>query len=147
MGRGFACRGPSGAESYARNAPIAFRGSDGMKGRKRKEESRATVFRQQLTESKQTPKALRPSLRALARDLGTTHQLLSHYLAGIDKWRWKAELERFRAQAKAKNSTLTPAVEKKYLAWLTKIEARQVRDAAKSAEWARKHCDVIDRLR
>jgi hypothetical protein len=72
---------------------------------------------------------------------------LSHYLARLEEWRRRKELEQFRAQAKAKNLTLTPAVEKKYLAWLRKIEVRRVREAVKAAEWARKHRDVIDRLR
>jgi hypothetical protein len=35
---------------------------------------------------KQTPESLRPSLRALARGLGTSHQLLQHYLDGLEKW-------------------------------------------------------------
>jgi len=42
---------------------------------------------------KQTPESLRPSLRALARALGTSHQLLQHYLDGLEKWRY---MERYR---------------------------------------------------
>jgi hypothetical protein len=44
-----------------------------MKGRKKKPESRATEFRQRLVIRKQTPESLRPSLRQLARELGTSH--------------------------------------------------------------------------
>jgi hypothetical protein len=32
---------------------------------------------------------VRPSLRVLARQIGTSHQLLSHYLRGWDKWQAK----------------------------------------------------------
>jgi hypothetical protein len=118
-----------------------------MKGRNRKDESRAAEFRQRLLAWKQTPESSRPSLRALARELGTTHQLLSHYLPGVEEWRWGKELEEFRANAKAKGLRVTPAVERRYLAWLAKIEARQAREAAKAAKWARKHAALLDRVR
>ncbi len=36
-----------------------------------------------------TAESLRPSLRALARELGTSHQLLNFYLKGSDKWQSK----------------------------------------------------------
>jgi hypothetical protein len=60
-----------------------------VNGRKHTEESRATEFRQRLIAWKQTPESSRPSLRALARQLGTSHQLLKHYLDGLEKWRYK----------------------------------------------------------
>ena len=47
-----------------------------MKGRKPKQESRAMEFRRELLAWKQIPEASRPSLRSLACDLGTSHQLL-----------------------------------------------------------------------
>jgi len=100
-------------------------------GRKPKQESRAIEFRQRLMAWKQTPESSRPSLRALARELGTTHQLLSHYLAGLEEWRRERDLEPFRVNAKARNIPLTPGLENRYIAWLRKIEARQARDAAK----------------
>jgi hypothetical protein len=56
-----------------------------MSGRKTEQESRATEFRQRLMAWKQTPESQRPSLRALARELGTSHQLLKHYLDGLEK--------------------------------------------------------------
>jgi hypothetical protein len=55
-------------------------------GRKPKEDSRATELRQALIEWKQIPKGLRPSLRCLAAQLRTSHQLLAHYLEGLDDW-------------------------------------------------------------
>jgi hypothetical protein len=64
-----------------------------MSGRKPKQESRSAEFRQRLIAWKRTPESLRPSLRALARELGTSHQLLKHYLDGLEKWRYK---ERYR---------------------------------------------------
>jgi hypothetical protein len=58
-------------------------------GRNRTQESRATEFCQKLTAWKQTPESSRPSLRALACELGTSHQLLSFYLKNLHKWRSK----------------------------------------------------------
>lgn len=55
-------------------------------GRKPKDESRATELRQALIEWKQTPEGLRPSLRFLALQLRTSHQLLTHFLNTIDGW-------------------------------------------------------------
>jgi hypothetical protein len=43
-----------------------------MRGRKTKQESRSAELRQRLIAWKQTPESLRPSLRALARILGTS---------------------------------------------------------------------------
>lgn len=55
------------------------------------------------------------SLRALARQLRTSHQLLGHYLAGLDKWRSnesyrsaKKQLDSIRAAARSENRSLTP---------------------------------------
>ena len=58
-------------------------------GRKPNQESRSAEFRQRLIAWMQTPDSLRPSLRALARELGTSHQLLNFYLKGLDKWQSK----------------------------------------------------------
>jgi len=85
-----------------------------MKGRKKKQESRAAEFRERLMVWKRTPESLRPSLRALALDLSTSHQLLQHYLDGLDEWECKArcqrakeEAEEIRARAKAENREMT----------------------------------------
>jgi hypothetical protein len=67
-----------------------------MRGRKPKQESRATEFRRKLIEWKQTPESSRPPLRALARELGTSHQLLTFYLKGLEKW----QIEEYRRQAR-----------------------------------------------
>jgi hypothetical protein len=118
-----------------------------VSGRKPAQHSRANEFRQKLIEWKQTPESLRHSLRALARELGTSHQLLSHYLSTLGEWRREKDLERLRAQAKAKSLTLTSEDEKRYLAWLRKIEKRQAGDAARAAKWASKHAALLDSLK
>jgi hypothetical protein len=88
---------------------------DKMRGRKPKQESRAAEFRQTLLAWRQIPPAARLPLRALARQLETSHQLLKHYLDGLEKWRYqeryrkaKQESEEIRARAKAENRVLTP---------------------------------------
>lgn len=78
-----------------------------MKGRKRKVESRAAELRQRLVVWQQTPESLRPSLRALARDLGTTHQLLTHYCYGIESWKAREKANRIRARAEAEGREMT----------------------------------------
>jgi hypothetical protein len=86
------------------------RGSRPVRGRKPAQESRATEFRQKLMEWKQTPQSSRPSLRALARELGTSHQLLSFHLKHLDKWQakeyWRQARE-IRARANAAGRPLT----------------------------------------
>jgi hypothetical protein len=81
-----------------------------MSGRNPKPESRGTEFRATLSEWKRTPENLRPSLRALARDLGTSHQLLAFYLKGLEEWQaeeyWRYARE-IRARAFAKDRPLT----------------------------------------
>ena len=118
-----------------------------MRGRKPKQESRSAEFRRRLIVWKETPVASRPPLRALARAHGTSHQLLSYYLSGLEEWRREKDLERLRTQAKAKNVTLTPAVEERYLAWLRKIEEQQAREAARAAQLAREHVALLDRIK
>jgi hypothetical protein len=58
-------------------------------GRKHLDQSRADEIRARLAEWKRLPESSRPTLRALARELGTSHQLLSHYLQGWHKWQAK----------------------------------------------------------
>jgi hypothetical protein len=118
-----------------------------VSGRKPKRESRSEEFRQTLAEGQQAPAAFRPSLRTPARELGTTHQLLSHYLATLEEWRREKDLEEFRAKAKAKNIFLTPEIEERYLAWLRRIEERQARDAARAAKWSNRHAALLNRLK
>jgi hypothetical protein len=95
----------------------------GIRGRKPKWESRSAEFRQRLIAWKQTPESSRPSLRGLACELGTSHQLLKHYLKGLEEWQHK---ERFRqakkalegilARAQAENRFITPGEEQQFCA-------------------------------
>lgn len=78
-----------------------------MRGRKPTQESRAAEFRRRLITWEQTPESLRPSLRALARGLGTSHQLLKHYLDGLEKWRYK---ERYRKAIEESDQILARAL-------------------------------------
>lgn len=82
----------------------------GHGGRKPSHESRATEFRRELIEWKQNPESSRPSLRALARELGTSHQLLAFYLMGLGEWQareyWRQARE-IRARAMDENRDLT----------------------------------------
>jgi hypothetical protein len=78
-----------------------------MRGRKPKWESRSAELRHGLIAWKQTPVSLRPSLRSLARKLNTSHQLLMHYLSGLDSWRAEEEGRRIRARAKAAGRPMT----------------------------------------
>ena len=71
------------------------------RGRKPAGESRAAEIRARLAEWKQTPEAQRISLRALAVELGTSHQLLSFYLRRCDKWQIKD-----RAQSEKRSLTV-----------------------------------------
>jgi hypothetical protein len=107
-------------------------------GRKPKEESRATELRQALIAWQESPKSSRPSLRALAAELGTSHQLLKHYLGGLEKWRDKQHIKHIRAVAKAKNVPVTREFERRYLAWIKDIEERRRRDRPKIAKLAPK---------
>jgi hypothetical protein len=83
-------------------------------GRRPKHESRAAELRQKLVAWKRTPEPLRPSLRELARELGTSHQLLQHYLDGLEEWTWqercrkaKKESEEIQARAKTEGREMT----------------------------------------
>jgi hypothetical protein len=80
-----------------------------VSGRKPAHESRATEFRHSLTAWKRTPESSRPSLRALARELGTSHQLLTFYLKRLDRWQaneyWRQARE-IRARAISEDRSL-----------------------------------------
>jgi transposase-like protein len=86
-----------------------------MKGRKPKQDSRADEIRARLVAWEQESESARPSLRSLARDLGTSHQLLSHYIEGLGVWQAKRQMAEYRrlkdeaeASAKAERRPLTP---------------------------------------
>ena len=67
------------------------------RGRKRIKESRAAEIRARLVQWRQIPEPQRISLRALAAEIGTSHQMLSFYLRGLDKW----QASEYQRQAKA----------------------------------------------
>ena len=59
---------------------------------------------------KQTPEAYRSSLRGLAAEMGTSHQLLSFYLRRWDKWQekeYRRKANDIRARAESENRPLT----------------------------------------
>lgn len=79
-------------------------------GRRPQSESHAPEIRARLARWKKTPESLRPSLRALARELDTSHQLLSHYLQRWERWQAKEYLglaKEICARAEAENRSLT----------------------------------------
>jgi hypothetical protein len=83
-------------------------------GRKPKEESRATELRQALIAWKQMPEGSRPSLRFLALQLRTAHQLLNHFLSTIDDWALEERIrfserraDQMHARAQAEDRHLT----------------------------------------
>jgi len=81
-----------------------------MTGRKHKEKSRMAEFRQKLVIWQQTPDLSRPSLRALARQLGTSHQMLAHCLKGLGKWQAEEDwlrVKEIRARANAEGRPMT----------------------------------------
>ncbi len=59
------------------------------RGRKPAGASRATEIRERLLAWRQTPEPQRISLRALAIEVGTSHQLLSFHLRRLHKWQMK----------------------------------------------------------
>jgi hypothetical protein len=82
-------------------------------GRKPRHQSRGQELHQQLSAWK-SRLGLRPSLRRLAHELGTSHQLLGHYLKTWTKWE-KRNYERRAAEicgrAQTEDRYLTPSEE------------------------------------
>jgi hypothetical protein len=62
-------------------------------GRKQRDQSCANEIRARLAEWKCLPESSRPTLRALAQELGTSHQLLSHFLKNWASY-WSKEYKR-----------------------------------------------------
>jgi hypothetical protein len=81
------------------------------RGRKPIGESQASAIRARLVSWRRMPETSRISLRALASELGTSHQLLTFYLKGLDNWQ-KADYQRrakaIRDRARAENRYMTP---------------------------------------
>lgn len=87
------------------------RASVSRPGRKRVGSSRLMEFRQALSRWKDTPESMRPSLRQLAEQLGTTHQLLTYCLKRLGKWQAKDDWRRnegIREKARSEGRSLTP---------------------------------------
>lgn len=96
---------PNGGETSA----TVQRGHAMRAGRKPSSQSRAKEFRQRLSAWKRMPETSRPSLRAMATEIGTSHQLLSFYLRRWDKWQAKEYRRRaddLRARAEAEGRYL-----------------------------------------
>jgi len=55
-------------------------------GRKPAGESRGREILARLMEWKEAPESFRSSLRELAAEMGTSHQLLSFYLRRLEEW-------------------------------------------------------------
>src|SRR5882724_4279550 len=85
-------------------------------GRKPADESRASAIRTRLVSWSQAPEAERPSLRALAEELGTSHQLMSFYLKGLDRWQ-QQEYHRKAQEIRSKGVGMTYADEQQMIAY------------------------------
>jgi hypothetical protein len=111
------------------------------RGRRLALESRATEFRRRLIAWKLNSNSSRPSLRALASELGTSHQLLSFYLKHLEQWQgkeyWRKARE-IRAIANAERRTLTQREDQ---------QARGYERAAIRATTGYKLRDVIERMK
>jgi hypothetical protein len=106
-------------------------------GRKPASESRAAELRQRLILWKQMPESVRPSLRALARELGTSHQLLEHYLDGLEIWQAR-EYDRTAAKEYKRKSDeilARAAVEGRSMTEWEQEQAAACREKQWRAEW------------
>ena len=88
------------AVAESMNAPGPSKPNRRGAGRKSKEESRAEEFRHRLTIWRQLQESSRPPLRALARELGTTHQMLAHCLDGLEIWQARETQRRTEEECK-----------------------------------------------
>lgn len=80
------------------------------RGRRPAGESRAAEIRGRLLAWKQTPEPQRISLRALAAEIGTSHQLLSFHLRRLHRWQvreYEKKAREIHARARAENRPLT----------------------------------------
>ena len=89
---------------------------------------------------KQQTRAARPSMRALARELGTSHQLLQYYLKTLLRWQGKQYFRKAKevyARAESENRFTTPEENRKALEF----------NRAGVAVWAEDELNgVVDRL-
>ena len=109
--------------TYTNIEPPAVSGESarGKRGRKATSESRAAEIRGRLLAWKQTPESQRISLRALASQMGTSHQLLSFYLRRWDHWQMK-EYQRHAQEipdrTRAENRSMTQAESAQMIAYI-----------------------------
>jgi hypothetical protein len=109
-------------------------------GRKPADESRADELRERLVKWSYFPASARPSLRALAEALQTSHQLLSSLLVGLEEWEREKDLERCRVVTKPHGVVWTEAHQMKVhsklrqsrrkiaLSWVKDMPRRQAQD-------------------
>jgi hypothetical protein len=102
------------AEAGIENGGVAAAGpsATARAGRKRAGESRAAEIRARLAAWRRTPEMQRGSLRALACEMGCSHQLLGFYLRNWDRWQGREcmrESNEIQARANAENRELTAA--------------------------------------
>lgn len=103
-----------------------------MRGRKTKRESRGPEIYERLTAWRDTREASKASLRDVARELGTSHQLLSFYLKRLDKWQmdqYRHRAEQIRERATAENREMTTTEEREVRA-LNNAAVRCLLDSA-----------------
>ncbi len=84
------------------------------RGRRSADDSHATAIRTRLTSWLREPEDQRPSLRALAIQLGTSHQLLSFYLKGLNKWQrkdYERQAEAIPTRANTEHRFMAPSEE------------------------------------
>ena len=91
------------------NAAITKSAAQGKRGRKPASQSRAPEIRTKLLKWKETPNPQRISLRALAAEIGTSHQLLSFHLRRLEEWQLREHYRR-KAQEIPDNRPLTRAL-------------------------------------
>jgi hypothetical protein len=82
-------------------------------GRKPADESRADELRERLVKWSYFPASARPSLRVLAKALQTSHQLLSHYLVGLEEWERDRDVARCRMLTRRAGVVWTEADERR----------------------------------
>jgi hypothetical protein len=116
----------AGQKCASKDAPIPIGGRSPTlreaarkRGRKRVGESRASEIRTRLVEWKLIPEPVRISLRALAVEIGTSHQLLSFYLRGLNRWQaweYRRKANDIRARAEGEGRAMTNAEQAQALA-------------------------------
>jgi (2Fe-2S) ferredoxin len=89
------------------------------KGRRPSAESDGDRIRARLKIWRDEAPEPRPSLRQLAKELGTSHQLLCFYLRGLDEWQFQVHQqanEAIFARARGENRGITPSEESQVIA-------------------------------